>query len=63
MIQSRGGVDGAAGAFEYAAGQGRALHGDAFNNFAENSIRRSRSRTTPDSALPEASVLALSPAR
>ncbi len=32
ITQARGEVDGAAGIFEYAAGQARALHGDSFNN-------------------------------
>ena len=32
ITQSRGEVDGAVSCFEYAAGQARALHGDAFNN-------------------------------
>ncbi len=35
ISQSRGEVEGAAGIFEYAAGQARALHGDAFNNLGE----------------------------
>jgi betaine-aldehyde dehydrogenase len=36
IVQSRGEVDGAAGIFDYAAGQARALHGDSFNNLGEN---------------------------
>lgn len=35
ITQSRGEVDGAAGIFEYAAGQARALHGDSFNNLGD----------------------------
>jgi acyl-CoA reductase-like NAD-dependent aldehyde dehydrogenase len=34
--QSRGEVLGAAGIWEYAAGQARALHGDSFNNLGDN---------------------------
>ena len=33
--QARGEVEGAAGIFEYAAGQARALHGDSFNNLGD----------------------------
>jgi betaine-aldehyde dehydrogenase len=36
IVQSRGEVDGAAGIFDYAAGQARALHGDSFNNLGES---------------------------
>ncbi len=35
ITQSRGEVEGAAGIFDYAAGQARALHGDSFNNLGE----------------------------
>ncbi len=38
ITQSRGEVDGAAGIFEYAAGQARALHGDTFNNLGEGML-------------------------
>jgi betaine-aldehyde dehydrogenase len=38
ITQSRGEVEGAAGIFEYAAGQARALHGDSFNNLGEGML-------------------------
>ena len=38
ITQSRGEVEGAAGIFDYAAGQARALHGDSFNNLGENML-------------------------
>ena len=38
ITQSRGEVEGAAGIFEYAAGQARALHGDAFNNLGDGML-------------------------
>ncbi len=38
ITRSRGEVEGAAGIFDYAAGQPRALHGDSFNNLGENML-------------------------
>ncbi len=38
ITQARGEVDGAAGIFDYAAGQARALHGDSFNNLGETML-------------------------
>lgn len=38
IAQSRGEVAGAAGIFEYAAGQARALHGDSFNNLGADML-------------------------
>lgn len=38
ITQSRGEVGGAAGIFEYAAGQARALHGDSFNNLGDEML-------------------------
>lgn len=38
ISQSRGEIGGAAGIFEYAAGQARALHGDSFNNLGDGML-------------------------
>jgi betaine-aldehyde dehydrogenase len=38
ITQARGEVAGAAGIFEYAAGQARALHGDSFNNLGDSML-------------------------
>ena len=38
ITQSRSEVEGAAGIFDYAAGQARALHGNSFNNLGENML-------------------------
>jgi betaine-aldehyde dehydrogenase len=38
ITQARGEVEGAAGIFDYAAGQARALHGDSFNNLGESML-------------------------
>ncbi|MHB1303117.1 MAG: aldehyde dehydrogenase family protein [Acidiphilium sp.] len=38
ITQSRGEVDGAADIFDYASGQARSLHGDAFNNLGDGML-------------------------